>query len=216
MVYILINLTTRLLIGFRSFDPSNYSPVWCKIRYFSVSTLSAIVLTCSCLVTIDQYLFSSRNPRIRRFSNIKWAHRMAFIFIMIWFLHGIPVLVYYEISSITNTCTYNNPIHYQYILICTLVVLCFIPVATMVLFAYLTYRNIRQTLALREQQADRQLVRMTFIQVFLVLISIFPYGLCSLYLSITTNVTKDSDRSLKEALSATVTLMLSYVYYAVC
>ena len=51
----------------------------------------------------------------------------------------------------------------------------------MCVFGCLTYRNIRQTRALAEQHADRQLVKMIFIEVVLVVISVIPYGIIGIY-----------------------------------
>jgi len=80
----------------------------------------------------------------------------------------------------------------------------------------LTYRNIHQTIFLAGQHADRQLVKMTLIQVVLVVISIAPFGIFSTYLYITMGVVKDADQQMKEALVGTIFILISYFYYVVC
>jgi hypothetical protein len=109
-----------------------------------------------------------------------------------------------------------NIIFVIYTPIYIIVLLSTVPVVVMVLFAYLTYRNIHLTIALAEQQADRQLVRMTLIQVALVVICFVPYGIINAYLLITSGVSKDTNRLKAESLSVTIFAMMTYFYYAVC
>jgi hypothetical protein len=86
----------------------------------------------------------------------------------------------------------------------------------MVVFGYLTYRNIRLTRVLAEQQVDRQLARMTLIQVVFVVICLVPYGIDTAYSLITSGVSKDANRLLNESFAITIFILLSYFYYAVC
>ncbi len=56
---------------------------FCKIRYgtYTVSTLSS--MTCLCLAIIDQYFATSSHLRRQQWCNIKLAHRLTSIFIII-------------------------------------------------------------------------------------------------------------------------------------
>jgi hypothetical protein len=65
-------------------------------------------------------------------------------------------------------------------------------------FGCLTYRNICQTRVLAEQQADRQLTRMTLFEVILVFTCLIPYSINSVYNLITENIIKDANQLLKE------------------
>jgi hypothetical protein len=85
----------------------------------------------------------------------------------------------------------------------------------MVMFGYLTYRNIHLTRGLAEQQADRQLVRMVLIQVLLVVVSILPYGIYSAYSLVTSGMTKGTDQLQREYFATTVISLVPYFYYAV-
>ena len=91
-----------------------------------------------------------------------------------------------------------------------------IPVSIMIIFAYLTYRNIRLNRGLVRQYADRQLTRMTLIQVIFVVLSIVPYGIDTAYNLFTSQMIKDTDRIAKETFALTVFIMSSYIYYVVC
>jgi len=66
-------------------------------------------------------------------------------------------------------------------------------------FGCLTYRNIRQTRVLAQQQADRQLIRMTLFQVILVFICLIPYSINIAYNLITDTVIEDANQLLKES-----------------
>jgi hypothetical protein len=216
MACITINLISGVVSVGSGFDLTRTSTSWCKIRQFCLFTISLITVYCSCLATIDQFLVTSQSANLRRFSNIKWAHRIVFIVSIIWFLHGIPYLLFYNISPITITCVNTNFIFVIYTPIYVIVLLSAVPIVVMVLFAYLASRNIHLTRALAEQQADRQLLRMTLIQVILVVICFVPYGIINAYLLITSGVSKDTNRLKTESLAITIFGTMTYFYYAVC
>jgi hypothetical protein len=138
IAYITINLISGVVSVGSGFDLTRISTSWCKIREYSIFTLCLIPVSCSCFAAIDQYFATSQNANLRRFNNIKWAHRIVFIVSIIWFLHGIPYLLFYNISPITTTCVNINIIFVIYTPIYIIVLLSTVPVVVMVLFAYLT------------------------------------------------------------------------------
>jgi hypothetical protein len=216
LLYIGINLTFRIVSVGSGFDLTRTSLAWCKARSFFLSTTSAVSFTCSCLATIDQFLATSQSAYLRRYSKIELAHRIVLVVIVVWYLQGIPWILFQNISPISNTCVRANAVYAVYVAIYLLVVLSVIPVLIMIVFGYLAYRNIQLTIALAEQRADRQLTRMTLIQVVLVVISIVPYGINNTYDLITAATTKDVDRQLKESFVSTVVSLITYLYYMVC
>jgi hypothetical protein len=86
----------------------------------------------------------------------------------------------------------------------------------MSVFGCLTYRNIRQTIVLVGQHADRQLVRMTLTHIVLVLISVVPFGIYDTYIVITSGIVKNYDRRMIEALVGAIVGVIFYFYYVVC
>ena len=214
IIYILINLLTRVIAASDGFDLTRTSLVWCKARSFFNGTLGPISLTCSCLATIDQFFVTSQKVNIRRLSNIKWTHKILVIAIIIWSIHGIFGPIFYNITSVR--CSSTNPIYAEYATIYIIVILCFIPVSIMILFGCLTHRNLCQTIVLAAQHADHQLAQMTFIQIILIIISITPYGINSAHRLNTTNTVKDNDRQIKENFATTMFILISYLYYIVC
>jgi hypothetical protein len=216
IVYILINVTSRIISVGYGINVVSIATIWCKVRQFCLITLSLITLSCSCLATIDQYLATSQSVHLRRWSNIKWAHRIVSAVMIFWIIHGIPCLVFYTILPNNNQCMSINAVYAAYIPICIIILISAVPVMIMTIFGYLAYRNIRQTIVLAELQADRQLTRMTLIQIVLVIICIIPAGIYSAYALITAGNVKDSNRLIKENFVLTIVSLVAYFYYAVC
>ena len=212
----MINLISRIVSAGYGIDLTRSSSTWCKIRAFCVFTLSLITLSCSCLAMIDQFFATSQSVSLRRLSSIKRAHRIAFTMIVVWCLHGIPCLLFFHISPITNTCVNTNTAYAIYIPIYILGLVCTVPVTVMNIFGCLTYRNIHLTRVLAQQQADRQLVRMTLIQVMLIIVCIVPYGIYNTYSLITSGMAKNANRLINEGFALTIISLLPYFFYAVC
>ncbi len=216
ILYIIINLPVRIVSTALNLDLNIHSLIWCRVQSFFIGYLGLTSFTLSCLTAIDQFFATSRTVSLRRCSNIKWAHRIVLVIIIVWCLHTIPVFVFFNIPPVTNSCSSDNPAYGFYTTIYVLTLQCCIPVIVMVIFGYLTYRNISRTIILAEQQADRQLVRMILIQVVLVVISMTPFGTYIIYALITTKVIKGPDRLLKEYFSEIILILVSYFYYVVC
>ncbi|CAF0870027.1 unnamed protein product [Adineta steineri] len=214
-LYLLINLTTRLVSTISGVDSTTTSLIWCKIRQFCIVTPSVITLSCSSLATIDQFLVTSKHARLRRCSSIKSAHWIVFIVIIFWCLHGIPCLVTSNIvgDDSNKDCTITNATYSVYIPIFIFLFLCTIPMFIMILFGCLAYRNIQQTTHLAEQHVDRQLMRMVLTQVVLVVVSNTPFGAVTAYDLITAGINKDLNRQLKEYFAICILILVSYSYY---
>jgi len=63
----------------------------------------AISMTCLCLATIDQYLATSSSVYFQRLCNIKLARRLIIIAVLIWLLHGIAYLLYFDHIQLSTT-----------------------------------------------------------------------------------------------------------------
>jgi hypothetical protein len=216
MLYLLINVTTRIISVGYGWDLAGIAVVWCKVRTFCLITISLIIFSCSCLATIDQYLVTSQRPHLRHGSQLKWAHRLVLAVIVFWCLHSVPILVFYTIPLESSRCMCVNSAYAIYISVCILVLITAVPVMTMTTFGYLAYQNIQRTIVLAVLRADRQLTKMTLIQVVLAVICITPYGVYTAYVLITAGVVKDANRLAHETLFATAFSLIAYFYYAVC
>ncbi|CAF3926387.1 unnamed protein product [Adineta steineri] len=213
IAFILINLISRIVSAGYGIDLTRTSVVWCKIRQYFVLTLGFISFTCSCLASIDQFLATSRNANLRRLSNIKWTYRIIVTVLIVCCLHGIPAIIFDDILPNIQMCGITNGNYSIYITVYVLTFSCIGPIIIMVVFGYLTYHNIHSTRFLAEQQADRQLAQMVLMEVVLVVISISPYSINTLYNLITSGIVKDTNRLLIESFIFTITSQLYYFYY---
>ncbi|CAF1213618.1 unnamed protein product [Adineta steineri] len=213
ILYLITNLIFRVVSGGFGIDLTRTSVFWCKLRAYLVISLTLTSFTCSCLASIDQFLVTSRNANLRRLSNIKWAHRIALIAITVCCCFGIPQFVFYDILPSITTCLNTSAAYAIYVSVYVLSFTCIIPVVILVAFGYLTYRNIQLTRVLAEQQADHQLVKMTMIQVILVVIAITPLGINNVYALITSGVVKDENRLTIESFASIMVILLTYINY---
>lgn len=215
ILFISINLTSRIAISGYGFDLTRTSIPWCKMRLFLGFSNTLISLSFACLATIDQYFATSKNAFVRSFSNIKWARPIVFIVIIFWYSHEIPLIVFFNILPSTNSCANTNYIYATYHAIFVIGFLCIVPSLLMIIFGYLAYHNIHLTRALADQRADRQLIRMVLVEVILVLFSYVPFGINNTYVLATQNIVKDASRVMNENFATTLFNVTYAVYFAV-
>lgn len=173
-----------------------------------------------CLCTIDQFL--SITNRWRYVCTLSFARRFILITIIIWFVHGIPYLFFFEITitlpSGSLTCTYASPGFRIYFLRFYLPVLtgCF-PISIMLIFGFLAFRNIR-TLAVRQvhfvrRARDQQLTAIALSQIVVHLITSVPYIIVNIYSHNT--ITSDLVFASRNQLLVSLTLIISYLQFGV-
>jgi hypothetical protein len=212
---LIASLAPFVVTAYFNIDIMRISVVWCKLRFFLATSLSAIPLSCACLAAIDQFLLTSQNPRLRQFSNIKIAHRASLCVIIFWWLHGTLWLYYQGMSPITGACYYIDSRFVLYAVIFIFFILCFVHMGIMSLFAFLSYRNVRQTTVLARQNIDQQMILMVCLQVLMTLIGLAPYGINITYTFVTKDIVKSSDRRLQESLVSTITYIFCFLVYGV-
>jgi hypothetical protein len=200
--YLMIMSTSdigRLFLGVLPFimrwgfgtDWGTVSLFFCKIRcaIFTISTL--ISMTCLCLATIDQYFATCTRPSWQQWCNIKLAHRLAAIFIIIWILHGIPYLVFFNhvVSPLTNQTTCENTnaqlngyVAYGYLILNNILAL------ITVVFGLMAYHNARnlahRTVPLVRRELDKQLTVMVLVQVLINFCTYLPFSIGSILITL--------------------------------
>ncbi|CAF3636128.1 unnamed protein product [Rotaria socialis] len=194
-------------------DLGQLSIVWCKLRYFFITSCCAMSSSCLCMATIDQFFITSQNARIRQLSSIKNAYRVCLSFAIIWWLQGTLWIYSQNISPITGVCVRRSYNFAFYGIFFSCVVLCGLPCLIMTIFGLLAYRNIGKTIFLSRLGIDRQLVIVVFIQVVLTLVGLAPYGINRVFLLITLNFQKTADEEVKETLANNITYLFSAVAY---
>ncbi|UJR12031.1 hypothetical protein I4U23_016209 [Adineta vaga] len=213
-IFLVINLLPRSISYSYGYDFVNISWFWCKLRQTLVIMSSTVSITAICLSTIDQYLITSSKPSLRQMSQMKISYRIVIIVIILCCFHSTPFYLYTGILPYVNLCTGINPTFNRYIPIFYLVIICIIPILTMIMFAFLTYRNIRQTRVLAEQRADRQLIKMTFLQIILSFFYCIPLASLYAYLIITTEDVRSPDRLSKEYYAHAIISTEVSIYHA--
>ncbi|CAF1373228.1 unnamed protein product [Adineta ricciae] len=213
ILIIIISLISRIFIAGYYIDLTRTTPFWCKFRAYLTAVTTLMSFTYTCLASIDQVFVTSRSATLRRFSNIKFTRRIMLIFVIIWCLYCIPHVFFYDISPTTQTCTIINTSYGIYAPVYVLSLTCTIPIGIMIVCGYLTYRNIRLTRILVNQLADYQLVRMTLIQIVLIVFTIGPYGVNNVYNLLTSSIGKDSNRLLKESFASSMFSLIVYANY---
>ena len=181
--HLFTGLLTFIMSNGFSINWTDMSLFYCKFRPFYVQLSVLMSFTCMCLATIDQFFATCSRPRWHKLNNIKLARYIVIIAILIWILHGIPFILYYNriLSPITNQfdCVVTNVIFQVYyndfhmpILISSL------PVIIMIIFGSLSYRNVQRiayrTVPLVRRELDKQLTVMVLVEVFYDIIAVTP------------------------------------------
>jgi hypothetical protein len=218
-----LGITPRIITALTDIDATIKSLFFCKSKLYFSQIFITTSLTCFCLATIDQYFATSTRPRWQQWCNIKLAQRVTIIAVLIWILHGIPYVVFYEhvVSSTTNqiTCISTNHIFDQYRAFFIVLGLSgFIPISIAALFGSMAFRNVQEiayrTVPLVRRELDKQLTVMVLVQVVINIFALLPYTISNA-MTLNTNLTSDPDSQAKVQFASTVTLVIYYTYFAV-
>jgi len=221
---LMTGLLSRILISGFGINWTLISPFYCKFRWYCLQLFVLTSFTCTCLVAIDQYMAISVHLQWRQWNNIKIARRLMTILIVIWLLHGIPYLIYFNLilSSSTNqiTCDSLNPIFQQYHTYGYLITLSgVVPIIITTIFGLLAHHNIRnlahRTIPLVQRQLDKQLTRMVLTQLVYNFIFTLPYTTLTI---IMTSLPTGTDPILAASLNFAyvMAILLYYLSFAVC
>jgi hypothetical protein len=228
LITIVIPLLLRILIGLQ-YDLTKTNLFFCKARQYlgHVSILTS--LTCVSWATIDRYLISCREVRFRQMSKMSTARLLCVSTIIFWSLHGLPIVIMVNIypAAANQTVCVNRSIVYGYYLNYFIILILYnvLPLAIFVVFGLLTWKNMHRIHQRRigpqqqrlpaNQRQENQLTKMLLLQISSISISTIPYTINTLYNAITNQIQKDSLRTAKENLCATVTNFLFYLNFAI-
>jgi hypothetical protein len=210
-----IGLLFRILITGFNINIDGNSIIFCKLRLYFLNSLAAIPTTCVALVTINQFLITSRIVRFRQLSTIKNAHRAAMCAIMFWIITCISYIIFVNISSITNVCSITSFDFGSYAILYSVIVRYSIPISIMIIFGFLAYRNMKQTVLLVQQGADRQWMGMILMLIILIIVGAVPYVVYSIYLQVTIAVPQDPVQLANESFVKTIINLNTYIQHAV-
>jgi hypothetical protein len=223
IIQLFVGLLSRVLsVGF-GIDWTTTSLAYCRFHSFCFAVFSLLSYTYMCLATIDQFLATCSNPRWQRYSNIKLARWLCAIFFIIWTLHGIPVIYFYNQVPTDPTgqllCVITNDTFEQYYRYFFLVILIgIIPLLVTVSFGFLAYRNVQLlpylSIPLVRRETDKQLTIMVLVQDVYNLFFIIPYVVVYLMV-LNTDADQDSIIGARIDLASSITGALYYMTFSV-
>jgi hypothetical protein len=223
IVQMFLGLLSRTLnVGF-GIDWTISSVAYCKARFYIAQVCSLLGFTYMYLATIDQYFATCSNLRWQRLSNIKLARWLVGLFSVVWILHGIPAICFYnDITPITTNqtvCQITDPSfqrYYSYFYL--LVLIGIVPVFIIVLFGLLAYRNVQQisyrAVPLVRRETDKQLTVMVLVQDIYNLFFLVPFIVLYI-ITLNINTSNNPIYMAQLNLASTVTTTLFYVPFCV-
>jgi hypothetical protein len=222
--HLFTGLFTFIMINGFNINWLNMSLFYCKFRQFYVQLCILMSLTCICSAVIDQFLATCAHPRWHQWNNIKFARYILTGSVIIWMLHGIPFLIYYNQipSSITgiSTCIItNNVFQKYYTIVYGCVIVTSLHLIIMILFGILGYRNVRQlayrTVPLVRRELDKQLTKMVLIQAFCEVLSVTPMFIINVLTS-APSITNDPTTQTLLRFIINLTTIWYYFRFVVC
>ena len=168
----------------------NMSRIFCKFRPFYLQLGNIMSFACICFATIDQFLATCSHPRWHQWNRIKVARHMIAGAVVLCLLHGIPFLLYYDLNLSTTSgnfsCGFTNLIFQTYFNVFHFsVLITSLPVAIIILFGVLSYRNVQQisyrTIPLVRRELDKQLTTMVLAEALCEVIFVTPAIILNLF-----------------------------------
>ncbi|CAF0905014.1 unnamed protein product [Rotaria sordida] len=197
---LITGLLSRIMISGFNIDWTETSLFYCKFRISCLQVCALTSYTCMCLAVIDQLLATSLQPHWQQYLNTKKAYRLCAIVFVIWLLHSVPSLIWYNLSFSVRTgkvgCVITNPIFQQYYTYVYLLILAgVLPIIIDIIFGSIAYSNVRQipyrTIPLIRRELDKQLTTMVLVQVVFKVFIIIPY-ISVLFILNTANLSNNS------------------------
>ena len=181
-----------------SFDLTQRSVVWCKIRPMISQSLALIAFSAVCFAAFDQYLATNHHGWIRKFSNIQLARRSMIISTLIWSIYNCIFLYFFDLKDNVGCVISNNDFARYYSFGHFIVLNGLFPLSVAGSFSVLAYWNVRRIVQLRiavtRRKLDKQLTAMILAKVIFFVGSILPAILFRIYIL---NVTVDRNDSLR-------------------
>ena len=217
LTQLIISFIPRVWINAFANDLTQSSLLWCKLRPTMGEALSLISFYTMCLATGDQVLSTSHEYNVRRLSTFKMARQLILMNILIWVLHGIPTLVFFEIQSSLGCSIYNSFYARYYSIGYFCILLGFLPMSIMTVFSVLAFRNVRKIvrkqIPLKRRRLDRQLTAMVLIRVAFLIPLTLPYVIHYAYTFSRKN--RDSAQLALDQFIAAITISFAYLHYSV-
>lgn len=220
---IITGLLSRILSTGFNIDWSLTSLFYCKFRLYCYQVCALVSMSCICLASIDQYFATCTRPRWQQWCNIKLARRLTIAFTLIWIVHNVPLLIYYDhvVSGATGkiACVITSNAVEQYTAYSITVILGkVLPIFITLLFGLLAYDNVQQIphrmLPLVRRELDKQLTVMVLVQIAVGILMITPYTIIYILLRIP-QLSSDVTAAAYLQFATALTTCILYIYFSV-
>ena len=186
--FIDISLSSRYVSSVWNWDPSATNDVLCKLRTWFIYSPLTLSLWFTVLASIDRFLSSSPNARLRQMSSLPIARKIITItFILVYLIYA-HALVYSNSVRSSNgiSCISTSYNYVVFIRFFSPIMSCILPITLMGIFGLLMIHNARKIhnrvgpLAdnarnVRLRSHDRQLCIMVLFQVLITTLISVPY-----------------------------------------
>ena len=227
---VIVILPFRILVGTLTIDPTVYNDPLCKIQVCVFSIIRALGLWFIALACIDRFCCSSSNTKLRSFSSRRVAQRSIGCCSILTCIVYIHYLIYYEISFVPDrfgrlspTCAARRGFYRTFAPLWNMVWYALLPSMIMFIFGLLTIWNIRQShrhvashnepnsIQMRRNGINNQLVKMLLVQVITILVTIAPFFVYRVRASFLPNPTRSEYQLAQENLFLQVATVVSLI-----
>ncbi|CAF1033913.1 unnamed protein product [Rotaria sp. Silwood1] len=199
----------RCILSITGVDILVGSIVYCKVRWLFGRWGLNMPFTCLCLASIDRFLHTSRNVRLRRLFTVQRAYILVIIFSMIYLAICIPDGIYYSGYSCTASAN-KRAIYTNFITYFNLIVTNITSLVVLGTFSMLTWYNLWSTRHTRHNHLQQQVNRMMLAEFAMAFITTLPNFIYNIYSQITMSVIKSQLRLAKENLWTNVSVVISF------
>ncbi|CAF3514031.1 unnamed protein product [Rotaria sordida] len=208
LLVILCGIIPALLTSYQNYDIALYSSTFCKARAYIIHVLLMMSRSSVALACIDRFALCSRNAHIRRLNQYNIAILLVIIVCILWLILPIHVLIYIDIQMPGRRCGGSGTYLIVYSIYAAIVTL--IPLFIMIIFSFLAIQNLRLSYIrihpnivytneninrpIRMQKRDIQLMTIVISEVVIYFISTVWFPIYTIYLTITSNISKTTNR----------------------
>ena len=201
-------------------DIQRASVIWCKLRPMASYIFTLTSFSSICFASLDQYLSTNHNSRLKEFSTLKLAHRLTYSAIIIWILYDCLFLIFFDLRPSSGCAIYNiyfaNFFSFFHLTMMTGV----IPISIASMFSILAYLNVRRIVQLRmtavRRKLERQLTAMVLAKVSFYAVIAVPAIVLRIYaLQLTMNSSDPLQLAIGQLISS-ISIALYYANAAVC
>jgi hypothetical protein len=216
-LYINFGLFTKIAAEQYGSTLQDTNLAWCRIRVYLTWVLPCFATSYLVLASIDRWLSTSTNTRLRSFSQIKIAHGMTCVPIILHSLTTSHQFVYYDLRPY---CSPLSGAYLYFLSLYSIVWTSLIPESGMLVFGLMTYYNVRKSRRRLVHLMDRQRTRtdshMVTITLVQVLCSSVLLNIRTAYYSydrLTTGIRKDDYRRAVETLLSQISSFIFYLNF---